>query len=64
MNMMRKIWVRIRCEPAFAAIFVITLALGVGANAALVMALAALLATTIPARRARRANLLALLRPQ
>ncbi|MGH8126849.1 MAG: ABC transporter permease [Gammaproteobacteria bacterium] len=32
--------------------------------ATLVMALAALLATAIPARRARRANLLALLRPQ
>ncbi|MGA7966909.1 MAG: hypothetical protein WCB49_13665, partial [Gammaproteobacteria bacterium] len=39
MQMIRNLWFRLRREPAFAAIFVITLALGVGANAALLTAL-------------------------
>ena len=39
MQMIRQLWIRLRRKPAFAAIFVITLALGVGANAALLSAL-------------------------
>ncbi len=39
MNMVRQFIIRLRSEPAFSAIFIITLALGVGANAALFSAL-------------------------
>lgn len=78
----------LRREPVFAATFVITLTLGIGAGfwpsrplsrliqstsssvplayvaGALTMALAPLLATAVPARRAQRADLLSLLRPK
>lgn len=64
MQFARHFLASLKREPAFAAIFIVPLALGVGANAALIMALAALIATAVPSRRARRADLLSLLRPQ
>ncbi len=54
MQMIRQLWIRLRREPAFAAIFVITLALGVGANAALLSALQGYYLAPLPYRDAGR----------
>lgn len=50
MQLMQRLLIRLRREPAFAAIFVITLALGVGANAALFSALHAYYLASLPYR--------------
>ncbi|HKI69021.1 MAG TPA: ABC transporter permease, partial [Verrucomicrobiae bacterium] len=52
MQMIRRLFIRLRHEPAFAAIFVITLALGVGANAALLSALHGYYLAPLPYRNA------------
>ena len=54
MRWMRNFWTRVRREPAFAAIFIITLALGVGANAALLTALHGYYLAPLPYRDAGR----------
>lgn len=54
MSMIRRFLVRLRREPAFAAIFVVTLALGVGANAALFSALRGYFLAPLPYPEANR----------
>lgn len=54
MPLIRRFLVRLKREPAFAAIFVVTLALGVGANAALLSALRGYYLAPLPYRDAGR----------
>jgi predicted permease len=49
---MQNFWMRVKREPAFAAIFVITLALGVGANLTLLSALSGYYLAPLPYRNA------------